>query len=963
MECHAEELTQFLANQSTKISFLCIQETHLKQSSSFSIEGYSMAFNCRTNQRGGGTAIFVSNSIPFRIIESSIIDIEYTEIETILEVSQSPLRIISIYLPPNKFIDDSKLLALLSARNIIVIGDLNAKHPLWGSAFPDSRGKIISSCLLDHSDLICINTGEPTHLDRKGNMSHLDLSFCSANLAKLADWLVLDENMGSDHYATLTSIGKTVSILPSIKPSWNFSKADWDGFSSCIGDFLNCSSLSAINLNLLSEFTNQILVAASSFIPLKGTSSKTRRLSYWSDECTAAIASRKIAGKRMKKCGSFENIFNFQKMKARTQFVIKQAKKIFWRSYVSNLSSNSTVGSVWDTIKILSGRCSKTNFSLKVNGCFIMSNMEKANIFAEEFGHVSSNSNLPIHYEETRKLTALRFINSINDSAMDIPDLGSQALNLPFKIDELNIALSQANRHSAPGSDNISMLMLLHLPPEGKLILLEIFNDCWNKGTLPTNWNHALIKPILKPNNDRSLPSSYRPIALTSAFSKILEKMVAARLTWYIETYNIISPIQAGFRKHHSTLDHAVRLKTEIENSLSVGGITVAVFLDFSRAFDLVWIDGLLLKLMRYNIGGNCLKFLRAFLINRSAEVVVDGVNSTKFFPENGTPQGCVLSPILFSLFINDFPKLSTFTSSALFADDSSIWRSGNNINIISHHLQADLKIIESWCKEWGFVVNVKKCMGVIFSRKKNLETSLILNGVQLQFSKSFNFLGFWFDCHLTWSQHINYIVQRSKSRINLLKCISHNEWGADRNTLLLVYRALIRSLLDYGCMLYKSASKHLLKKLDAVQCTSLSLVAGAMKGTALSSLLHDCDELPLNLRRDMLSAKYLAKILSCPGHIAHEITRIASMKQLSTNFPCRWGTEINLIHALCKSSLISGECTSLNPPWTLLGINTDTNIAKLFSPMQLRSSSASNKITKYISEMYPSATLVGPIR
>jgi ribonuclease HI len=249
--------------------------------------------------------------------------------------------------------------------------------------------------------------------------------------------------------------------------------------------------------------------------------------------------------------------------------------------------------------------------------------------------------------------------------------------------------------------------------------------------------------------------------------------------------------------------------------------------------------------------------------------------------------------------------------------------------------------------------------MGVIFSRKKNLETSLILNGVQLQFSKSFNFLGFWFDCHLTWSQHINYIVQRSKSRINLLKCISHNEWGADRNTLLLVYRALIRSLLDYGCMLYKSASKHLLKKLDAVQCTSLSLVAGAMKGTALSSLLHDCDELPLNLRRDMLSAKYLAKILSCPGHIAHEITRIASMKQFSTNFPCRWGTEINLIHALCKSCLISGECTSLNPPWTLLGINTDTNIAKLFSPMQLRSSSASNKITKYISEMYPSATLV----
>ena len=283
--------------------------------------------------------------------------------------------------------------------------------------------------------------------------------------------------------------------------------------------------------------------------------------------------------------------------------------------------------------------------------------------------------------------------------------------------------------------------------------------------------------------------------------------MVAQRLIWYIESTNLINPAQAGFRKFHSTIDHAFRLKTEIENSLSVGGITVAVFLDFSRAFDLVWTDGLLMKLLKYRIDGKCLTYIRNFLNNRSAEVVVNGDHSAKFFPQNGTPQGCVLSPILFLLFINDFPKLSNFSSLALFADDSSVWRSGNNIHQITHHLQLDIASIEAWCHEWGFVLNIKKCTAVIFTRKKNITTKLLLNNQPIKFAKTFSFLGFIFDTQLTWSHHIDYIVQRSKSRINLLKCLSHNNWGSDRQVLLAVYRAMIRSIIDYGCVLYNSAS------------------------------------------------------------------------------------------------------------------------------------------------------------
>jgi hypothetical protein len=133
-----------------------------------------------------------------------------------------------------------------------------------------------------------------------------------------------------------------------------------------------------------------------------------------------------------------------------------------------------------------------------------------------------------------------------------------------------------------------------------------------------------------------------------------------------------------------------------------------------------------------------------------------------------------------------------------LFADDSGIWRSGLNINHIAHHLQ-EVLIIERWCREWGFLINAKKTQGVIFTRKRNVCTNLFINGIPITFSKTVVFLGFTFDSRLTWAPYIDQIVQRCKKRINLLKCLCHNKWGARREILLMVHRALLRSIIGYG--------------------------------------------------------------------------------------------------------------------------------------------------------------------
>ena len=132
------------------------------------------------------------------------------------------------------------------------------------------------------------------------------------------------------------------------------------------------------------------------------------------------------------------------------------------------------------------------------------------------------------------------------------------------------------------------MSMLFHLPSEAKFYLLSLFNYYWETSQIPPSWKHPIINPIPKSNCNSNNADAYRPIAITSAYSKLLERMVSSRLSWYLEAYKLINPIQAGFCKNHSTLDHPMLLKEGIENALSSEDITVGIFLDFSRAFDLV---------------------------------------------------------------------------------------------------------------------------------------------------------------------------------------------------------------------------------------------------------------------------------------------------------------------------------------------------------------------------------------
>ena len=334
---------------------------------------------------------------------------------------------------------------------------------------------------------------------------------------------------------------------------------------------------------------------------------------------------------------------------------------------------------------------------------------------------------------------------------------------------------------------------------------------------MPSSWNHALILPIPKPDKPASDPASYRPISLCSCICKVMERLATNRLTWKLENEKILNTAQAGFRKERCTLGQIIKLQDTINKYNNNKGFTVGVFLDFEKAYDMLWRSGVVAKIKKLGINGNMFAFINNFLNNRTFQVVVRDKVSKVMELENGTPQGSSISPILFLIMINDLCINNNNVQLSLFADDSALYKSGHNLDLLIKHIQESLDRVQTWCDTWGFKLSPTKSCGVVFSNKRKfvVKKPLLLAGVPLPMEKKVKFLGLIFDCKLSWSEHINYVFDKCKRKLNLLRSLSGTSYGASKRCLLTIYRTLIRSLMDYRAIAYDSATKSTKAKLD----------------------------------------------------------------------------------------------------------------------------------------------------
>ena len=209
--------------------------------------------------------------------------------------------------------------------------------------------------------------------------------------------------------------------------------------------------------------------------------------------------------------------------------------------------------------------------------------------------------------------------------------------------------------------------------------------------------------------------------------------------------------MQCGFRKGRSTIDQIIKLQDEISRNLSNGRATLGVFINFGRAFDMLWRDGILIKLKKLGIGGKMYNWISSFLTDRTVQVKISDMLSSCRKLDNGSPQGSPLSPLLFLIAINDLPDMLDDVETSLFADDSAIYRStgSHQLNHTADIVQKNLNAVQTWCDKWGFRMSTSKTVAVLFTCDRQLKSKLqpiTINGQPIKVDNAAKFLGVYFD-------------------------------------------------------------------------------------------------------------------------------------------------------------------------------------------------------------------------
>nr|KAG5693104.1 hypothetical protein BaRGS_014054 [Batillaria attramentaria] len=675
------ELEHFL--QQNDINICCLQETHLQEGKSFKIRGYQAFRSDRQGRNKGGVLTLVRNNINASQTKTFMEEAEYVEVK--IRTKDSDISIVNYYCPNDKMLSLDTI--QVPDRGFLITGDFNSQSQSWGYNTLDKRGEEIEDWQ-DENHLILVNdpTDPPTFYSRRWHTTTTpDLALCTEDIHKNISRTVTAQLGGSDHRPVLLTISGSTSDPPQ-QPRWNYKKAKWGLFSIRTNELTKNIEVDGKNINnAIKEFNASIIQAAKEAIP-RGV--RKNYTPYWTAELQRTHDELSKAREEAETNPSQDNNIKLQETKAKFLRKKSEAQRRSWREKTAGLNMERETTKLWRLTRALNDEGTKgQKITLEEDGK-TLTGKTAANAFAQAYAQAS---NTPIPQLLRKDIRREEKERSTNKEAHD-------SMKQEITIVELLKAIKQLKKKKSPGPDNITNEMLQHLGNTALHKLLDIFNLSWTEGQVPQCWKEAKMIPVLKKGKNRTKVLSYRPISLTSCVCKTMERIINQRLQWYLEKDSIITPEQAGFRRYRSTEDQTTHLAQVIEDAFQAQKMTLGVFIDLQKAFDKVWKDGLLVKLLRSGIHGNMYRWTKSYLHNRRARVLVDGYCGRTVLLRQGVPQGGVLSPTLFILFINDLvSELPKGVQAALYADDLVLWCSEEYATTATYRMQLALDNITAW--------------------------------------------------------------------------------------------------------------------------------------------------------------------------------------------------------------------------------------------------------------------------
>lgn len=741
-------------------------------------------------------------------------------------------------------------------KNIFILGDININL----LDFDSSQFTEYSSCFQSHGFESLINL--PTRCVNNENGSAIDHAL--SNVFSPPEAFIV-RNTITDHYPVgllfnRTKPARSTQFLKSVFNKQQFTNlinnADWSPVIGSSDAQVAYSKFSHIITEFIDSCTTSTLQRKNNFSPVNPWLTQGLLTSLRKKDNLYRKTKRQPYNLQLKA--------RYKKYSNLLTNLLKKAKRNFYENKILHTGNNTA--KQWRVLNsFLNSQC-KTEISEIRHGSSTCSNpSDIANAFSSFFSETSSLS------------TSTHIVNNIARASHSF-------FLYPATPVEVRATISNL-KNTSPGHDKIHATCIKENVDAISDIFTHVVNLIFKSGVFPRELKKSLITPVFK-KGDKALMNNYRPISILPFFSKVIEKIVEKRLSSYLNKFNLLTPRQFGFRPGLSTNLALIALtdyiKLEIDNGKFVGGI----FIDFTKAFDTINHDILFSKLALYGINGPPLQLLRNFLLNREQIINISGTLSDTKTTNLGVPQGSILGPLLFLLYINDLPSCLKLSNCLLYADDTTIYSSHSSIDVLTRNLNIDISNICSWSQSNGLIINPSKTKFVVFSSRLMPLTSfapIYINSDAIPPSDHCSFLGVELDSSLKFINHINSLKKKMAYGIRVL-IKARNYFRLP--TLLTLYYAFIYSHINYCISSWGLTYDIHLTPLKRIQNQAIRIITFSSFNSHVTYLYQHLDLLPLDqlilynlgiTAHRLVTDKSVLFIIGRTDLTNHNITRFAS--------------------------------------------------------------------------------------
>ena len=837
LQLHFDELKLMLQLLDFKFDIIALSETKIEKDKSpiidISLEGYHKPVGTPTESTKGGVLIYVSDKLNFKprndlnIYESKKIESMFIEI---INSKNANSIVGTVYRHPcmqgDEFNDDH-LKSLTDKLNnedkqCFLAGDFNFDllKASTDSSTSDFFDTLTSNFLLPMISLPTkINTVNDTLIDNIFTNQFLPDTISGNITVGISDHLpsfVIIPNPNQRHLPKKNNIYRR-----------NYQDFDRENFLLDLLD-IDWGNVLEIQKNdpnkSFDNFYESIENILNLYAPLKKVSNKEHKRTYKPWITNGIITSIKRRNKLFNSYVKCKNLLrkhelhvSYKTLRNFIQTLIKTSKMDFYKSYFSN--NNKNLRKVWEGIKTIINNKNKSFDSptcLTQDDESITDPIEISNEFNQYFSKIADSILDKRKYHGNKSYSDFLIDpspNSINDS-FD-----------PTNEEEIYNIISKMKSNKSCGPTSIPTKILKLIQFEICKPLAEIINLSFSTGIHPEKLKIAHVKPLFK-KGSKLLMCNYRPISLLSNLNRIFEQVMFTRVYEFLENSKSFYSLQFGFRKKHSTTHAIIDIIEKINQSLDKEKIACGVFVDFQKAFDTVNHDILLKKLSHLGIKGNINEWFKSYLFERKQFVSVLGYKSNLATLNHGVPQGSVLGPLLFLIYINDLNKAIKNSTVFHFADDTNLLQISNSYEEVAKKLNKDLKNLHGWLLANKISLNAAKTEIIFFKKPRSLQPpptlKIKLDGIRIHPTSSVKYLGLFLDENLSGITHCQQLLPKLRRANGILAKTRH---FVPRKEMLSIYYSIFSSHLLYGCQAWGQHANQHLKKIETLQNNALRLI------------------------------------------------------------------------------------------------------------------------------------------